>query len=232
MCTWDEIGEKWSRAQQLGWQAIQAAMDVGEELQQKKLETPHGEWVPNLAHALGLKPASANSQAAKLMRLALHRELIEEHKPESMRGALALLPKVPTRTSDKQMAVRREEVDKYEEFAKETAKRQADILAKKIVKVELDRLQNQAHDAVVAELKAVKKQLEQERKHISEMLAEAADKRQFYQDLLNKRANGHDFRKGLKMLRQMAHPDRSETTVSLRAKAMHEIEFIAQFLGV
>lgn len=227
MCTWDEIGEKWSRAQQLGWQAIQAAMDVGEELQQKKIETPHGEY----ATRVSLLPMDKR-QAQRLMRLALHRELIEEHKPESMRGALALLPKVPTRTSDKQMAIHREEVDKYEEFAKETAKRQADILAKKIVKVELDRLQNQAHDAVVAELKAVKKQLEQERKHISEMLAEAADKRQFYQDLLNKKANGHDFRKGLKMLRQMAHPDRIETTASLRAKAMHEIEFIAKFLGV
>jgi len=36
------------------------------------------------------------------MRLALHRDLIEQEKPDSMRGALALLPKVPTKSSEKQ----------------------------------------------------------------------------------------------------------------------------------
>lgn len=227
MCTWEEIGEKWNRAQQMGWQAIQAAMEVGEELQQKKIETPHGEFSSRVT-SLGINA----SNCSRLMRLALHRELIEEHKPESMRGALALLPKVPTRTSDKQMAVHREEVDKYEEFAKETAKKQADILAKKIVKVELERLQNQAHDAVMTELKAVKKQLEKERDRVGTLMEDAAKKRQFYEDLLNKKTNGHDFRQGLKILRQMAHPDRDKVSASLRAKAMDEIKRIAEFLGV
>jgi hypothetical protein len=230
MCTWEEIGQKWHRAQQMSYQAIQAAMDVGDELQQKKIETPHGEWVPNLAHALDLNPASANSQAAKLMRLALHRELIEEHKPDSMRGALALLPKVPTKTGEKQMAVHKEEVNKYEEFAKETAKKQATLLAKKMVRVELDRLQNEAHEAMTQELKAVRRQLKNERTRISELMHEAAEKRQFYEDLVNKRANGYDYRQGLKILRQVAHPDRHENSPELRANAMDAIRHIAKFL--
>lgn len=232
MCSWEEIGQKWNRAQQMGWQAIQAAMDVGDNLQQKKLETPHGEWVPNLERALDLKPASANSQAAKLMRLALHRDLIEEHKPDSMRGALALLPKVPKKTSEKQMAVHNADVDKYEEFAKETAKKQADVLVRKKVKIELERLQNDAHDAVITELKAVKKQLEKERKRISELMAEAAQKRQFYEDLLSQRTNGHDLRQDLKILRQVAHPDRADVSAELRNKAMESIRHISNFLGV
>ena len=237
MCSWEEIGQKWNRAQQMGWQAVQAAMEVGEELQQKKLETPHGEWAREVTDALNhgnahdLSPITAQVKANNLMRLALHRELIEEHKPESMRGALSLLPKVPKKTSEKQIKVHKDEVAKYEEFAKETAKKQADVLARKMVKVELDRLQNDAHDAVITELKAVKNQLEKERKRISDLMAEAAEKRQFYEDLLNKRANGHDLRQDLKILRQVAHPDRTETSAELRNSAMEAIRHIAMFIG-
>jgi len=109
MCSWEEIGQKWNRAQQMGWQAIQAAMDVGDNLQQKKLQTPQGEFRSRVI-SCGIQSA----QCSRLMRLALHRDLIEEHKPDSMRGALALLPKVPKKTSEKQMAVHKDEVDKYE----------------------------------------------------------------------------------------------------------------------
>jgi len=227
MCSWEEIGEKWNRAQQMGWQAIQAAMEVGEELTRKKYEVPHGEFSSRVKN-IGMDPHNVS----RLMRLALHRDLIEEHKPDSMRKALALLPKVPTKTSEKQITVQREEVDKYEEFAKESAKKQAEILARKKVKAELDRLQNQAHDAVLTELKAVRKKLDMERKRISELMNEAAEKRQFYEDLLNKRANGYDLRQDLKILRQVAHPDRPETSVSLRIKAMEAIRHISKFLDV
>jgi hypothetical protein len=225
MCSWEEIGQKWNRAQQMGWQAIQAAMDVGDDLQQKKLETPHGDFCARV-HNLGMSINYGN----RLMRLALHRDLIEEHRPDSMRGALALLPKVPTKTSEKQRQVHKEEVDKYEKFAKESAKKQADVLARKKVKVELERLQNDAHAAVMTELKAVKKQLEKERRRISDLMAEAAEKRQFYEDLLNKRANGHNLRQDLKILRQVAHPDRAETSPELRNRAMEAIRHITSFL--
>jgi hypothetical protein len=232
MCSWEEIGEKWNRAQQMGWQAIQAAMEVGEELTRKRtecLKDPDGRKV---FHARVRDLGIAQQQSSRLMRLALHRDLIEQEQPQSMRQALALLPKVPTKTSDKQLAVAREEVDKYEQFAKETAKKQAEILARKKVKIELDRLQNQAHEAVLAELKAVRKQLDAERRRVSELMAEADEKRQFYEDLLNKRANGHDLRQDLKILRQVAHPDRPDTSAELRTKAMESIRHIAKFLDV
>jgi len=232
MCSWEEIGEKWNRAQQMGYQAIQAALDVGDELQFKKNEvtkTVHsaGEFSRGLEN-IGVK----KTMAYNLMRLALHRNLIEEHKPESMQRALLLLPKVPTKTSEKQLQVQREEVDKFASFAKEPAKRQAEILAKKQIKIELERLQNQAHDAVMTELKAVRSQLTKERQRVAELMADAAEKQQFWQDLINKRGQGHDFSQGLKLLRQALHPDRLETAPELRTKAMDEIKNLAHFLGV
>jgi hypothetical protein len=66
----------------MGWQAVQAAMDVGNDLTEKKLETPHGEFVKRVGQ-MGV----GRSSVYNLMRLALHRALIEEHKPDSMRGA-------------------------------------------------------------------------------------------------------------------------------------------------
>jgi len=225
MCTWEEIGEKWDRAQQMGFQAVQAALDVGDELVQKKLETPHGEFRTRVS-VLSI----GDRTVRRLMRLALHRDLIEEHRPDSMRGALALLPKVPTRTSDKQIAVQREEIDKMEEFASETTKKQVEILAKKKVKVELERLQNQAHDAITKELKAVKQQLEKERKRVSALMEETAQKRQFYEDLINKRMNGFDFKTGLKILRQAVHPDRGESSEAVQAKAMDVIKHLSGLL--
>jgi hypothetical protein len=227
MATWEEIGEHWNRAQQMGWQTVQAAIEVGEELQQKKLETPHGEY----ATRVSLLPMGKR-QAQRLMRLALHRELIEEHKPESMRGALALLPKRPTKTSDKQLAIHKEEADAYESFAKESAKKQAEVLARKKLRVELERLQNQAHDAVMIELKAVERQLETERKRVGALMEDAETKRQFYQDLLNKRSNGYDFASGLKILRQAVHPDRESASIQVKEKAMDVIKHIEKFLQV
>lgn len=233
MCSWEEIGEKWSRAQQMGWQAIQAALDVGDELSIKKLETPHGEWIPNIKRSFDLpNGSSAQVRANQLMRLALHRNLIEEHKPESMQRALLLLPKVPTKTSEKQLTIHKEEVDKYAAFANEDVKTQAEILAQKLVKVELERLQNQAHDAVMAELKAVKQQLSKERQRISEMMTEAAEQRQFYEDLINKRTNGQDLKQTFKTLRQALHPDRPETSRELRKKAYDALDPLGRFVGV
>lgn len=227
MSTWEEIGQKWHRAQQMGWQAVQAAMEVGDDLTQKKIKTPRGEFVQRAAQMnIGRRTAY------DLMRLALHRNLIEGTKPESQRAALALLPKVPRKVGPKQMQKHKDDLDKYESFAKKTAKQQAEVLALKMVKVELERLQNDAHAAVLAELKAVEAQLKKERTRIGNLMAEADEKRQLYQDLLNKRANGHDFKQALKILRQVAHPDRPETSVSLRAKAMDEIKFLGRFLDV
>jgi len=225
MSTWEEIGEKWDRAQQMGWQAVQAAMEVGEELQQKKLETPHGEF-----HARVRDLGIAQQQSSRLMRLALHRELIEEHKPESFRGALALLPKVPKKTGEKQIESQKEEIDKYEAFANESVKKKAEILAKKMVKVELAKLQNDAHDAVVKELKAVNGQLKKERKRIQELMTSADKKQQFYNDLVNKKMNGYDYKMGLKVLRQAVHPDREVASKEVKLRAMDAIKHFASFL--
>ena len=226
MSTWEEIGEKWSRAQQMGFQAVQAALDVGDDLLQKKLETPKGDWLTNVTRVL-----HSRMQASRLMRLALHRELIEENRPDSMRGALALLPRVPKKTSDKQLTVKREESDKLEDIVAAPVKKQAEVLADKKVKAEIARLQNQARLAITQEVNALQKQLEKERKRVSELMAETAKQRQFYEDLINKRMNGYDFKAGFKVLKMVVHPDKKgESTEAMQTRAMDVIKHIEELL--
>jgi len=218
----------------MGWQAIQVAMDVGDDLQQKKDETPHGEWVPNLQRYVDFtNPATANARASELMRLAQHRELIEEHKPGSMRCALALIPKTPRKTSEKQLQTLEEDLDKYQRFARLEATKQATILAKKEVKIQLATLQNDAHYAVIAENKAFKARTAEKDQRLTEMLAATRKERLFYEDLVNKRMNGYDWKLGLKLLRQAVHPDRDAgATPAIREKAMEAIRHFAQFMQV
>ena len=241
MATWQEIGEHWNRAQQMGWQAVHAWLDVGDELAEKRLETPHGEWTSRVTEVLNqgrspdlnpLKPGTAQKAANELMRLALHRGLIEQSKPDSMRQALALLPKVPTKTGEKRIAQMKDEAAKLEEFASSSVKRKADVLAKQMIKAELAELQNEAHDAVTKELKAVQAQLKKERDRIGQLMEEAAQKREFYEDLINKRMNGYDFKAGIKLLRQALHPDRKQISDSLLNKALDAVKHFEKFFGI
>ena len=186
MASWEEIGEHWTQAQQMGWEAVQAAIRVGFELNEKKLETPHSEWMMRVTDALNqgrapdlmIKPASAQKQANNLMRLALHRELIEQERPQSMRQALALLPKVPRRTGKQQLEKAREEAEEAKAALPPSAKKRVESAVKKQVKVELTELQNQAHDAITKELKAVQRQLQEERDRVGRLMEEADEKSQ------------------------------------------------------
>jgi hypothetical protein len=225
----------------MGWQAVQAALDVGDELAEKQIGTPHGEWIKKVTQAANegraphlpeIPAATARWTAATLMRLALHRGLIEQSKPDSMRQALALLPKVPTRTGEKRIAQMKDEAAKLEEFASSSVKRKADVLAKQMIKAELAELQNEAHDAVTKEMKALQAQLKKERERIGQLMEDAAQKREFYEDLINKRMNGYDFKAGIKLLRQALHPDRKQISDSLLNKALDAVKHFERFFGV
>ena len=232
MASWEEIGEHWSRAQQMGWEAVQAAIRVGVELTEKKLVTPHGEFLANTARVLDLDVKSASPQASRLMRLALHRELIEQERPQSMRQALALLPKVPRRTGKQQLEKAREEAEEAKAALPPSAKKRVESAVKKQVKVELTELQNQAHDAITKELKAVQRQLQEERDRVGRLMEEADEKRQKYQDLINLRMNGFDYKAGIKVLKQALHPgDRAEATPAVRKKAWEAVLQFERFFS-
>lgn len=77
----------------------------------------------------------------------------------------------------------------------------------------------------------VQRRVTHERERLSALMNETEEKRQFWYDLINQRSRGHDFKHGLKILRQALHPDRLETAPELRTKAMDEIKLLANFLG-
>ena len=227
MASWEEIGEHWNRAQQMGWQAVQAAIQVGVELTEKKLETEHGEFSQRVAN-LEISHRTVNN----LMRLALHRELIQQEQPQSMRQALALLPKVPRQVGPKQLEKAKTEAEEAKASLPMSAQKRFAAAVKKQVKVELIELQNQAHDAVTKELKAVQRQLQEERDRVGRLMEEADEKRQKYQDLINKRMNGFDYKTGIKVLKQALHPgDRTEATPAVRQKAWETVLQFERFFS-
>lgn len=232
MSTWEEIGQKWNRAQKLGWEAVQAALDVGDELieKQQQLIYEKGKKNGNLefyrkSDVLGL----TQPRVSELTRLALHRKLIESKQPDSMNAALKAIPKLPTKVGKKAVEQHQEELSQYEEYSKLTAKKQALVLAEKMVKVRMDEFRNEATDALTSEVKALKNKLNEERQRIRKLMQEADEKQMFYNDLINKRMNGFDHKAGLKVLRQAVHPDRENASAAVKNRAMNVIEKLARF---
>lgn len=100
--TWDDVRTEYGKMAQMGYQSVLQAVKVGAMLIELKEDTDHGEWEVNVNRALQTK--AARQTAFNLMRLAAHLPLLEQHKPDSQRAALALIaernPK-PKRTAAK-----------------------------------------------------------------------------------------------------------------------------------
>ena len=87
--TWDGVRDEYRKLVRLGWDAVAQAARVGALLAELRETTPHGEWDANVNRVLQMK--AARQTAHNLMRLAAHRPLLERHRPESQRAALALI---------------------------------------------------------------------------------------------------------------------------------------------
>lgn len=118
--TWDSVREAWARAQQKGWEAVREAASVGAMLIELKEQHDHGEFMANYQRAGILKRQTAQN----LMKLARHLPLLEKHKPDSQRAALALIPvKRLTKEEEKQRLIRRIERERREQDEEEARPR-------------------------------------------------------------------------------------------------------------
>ena len=87
---WDDIRSEWSKAQQMGHQAVMQAAKIGRMLIDMKGDTPIRDFVQRAEQEVqGLKQTSIQN----LMNIAQHHALIEAEKPSSQRQALALIKK-------------------------------------------------------------------------------------------------------------------------------------------
>ena len=71
----------------MGVQSVLQAAKVGQMLIELKAETPHGEFAEKYSRVNGL----TQPVVSRLMTLARHLPLLQQHKPDSQRAALALI---------------------------------------------------------------------------------------------------------------------------------------------
>jgi hypothetical protein len=87
MTTWEQVRDEWSKAEQMGAQSVLQAAKVGQMLIELKADTPYREFSQACERLLSMKKDSAN----RLMTLARHLPLLEQHRPDSQRAALVLI---------------------------------------------------------------------------------------------------------------------------------------------
>ena len=83
---WEQVREEWSKAEQMGVQSVLQAAKVGQMLIELKAETPYREF-----HARVSEIGIQQQHSSRLMTLARHLPLLQQHKPDSQRAALALI---------------------------------------------------------------------------------------------------------------------------------------------
>lgn len=230
MASWEGVNEKWQRAQRKGWEAVVAAIDVGEDLIELKEATPHGEWASNATRVSHLKGRAAERWAVRLMELARNRVLLEEHKPDSQRQAHELIPKKPSAPQKATVKKHKAEADEALKALPAKQRKAFDAAVEKRVQVELDRLQNEAKAAVKAAFKTETKRLKDERRELTRLTVEVSTERQRYQDFINRKFNGFDVKAGLKTLKQALHPDRPEISEVLANRAMNVVSELSKIL--
>ena len=124
--TWDDVRAEWSKAQQMGHQAVLQAAKVGQMLLELSGDSPMREFVSRVKQELpGLNP----SKISRLETLARNMPLIEEHRPQSKRAALALIraskrPPTPERNPDAIAAIKREAAESRAKYSATNAKAQ------------------------------------------------------------------------------------------------------------
>lgn len=74
----------WSKAEQMGYQAVEQAAQVGLMLIELKAVTAHGEFKNRTRAAL---QGASNDTGERLMTLARHLPLLQQHQPDSQRKA-------------------------------------------------------------------------------------------------------------------------------------------------
>jgi len=125
--TWDDVRAEWSKAQQMGHQAVLQAAKVGQMLLELSGDSPMREFVSRVKQELpGLNP----SKISRLETLARNMPLIEEHRPQSQRQALALIekaksPSTPRRNPAAIAEIKREAAESRANYAAPNAKAQA-----------------------------------------------------------------------------------------------------------
>lgn len=171
-----------------------------------------GEFLLNLQRAVNMKQA----QAYNLMTLARNRALLEQHRPDSQRKALALIaeaktPKpiaaAPTTTSDQRTAAAERQIElvKGEALLSETMKVRFDKALKKAIDVALRDMQESFDEEV---RKQLAEHLKPERERLKEAEAEAIEDRTHYLALSQGVApliSDDEF----KLIRGCLHPDRA-----------------------
>lgn len=86
--TWDAIGAELSKGEQMGYQIVAQFAKVGQMLIEKMGDTPIREFVQRAGQHV---PHLTRSTCHNYMMLAKHIALLEQHKPDSQRAALALI---------------------------------------------------------------------------------------------------------------------------------------------
>ena len=86
--TWDAVREAYGRMQQMGWQSVLQAARVGAMLIELKRETPHGEFMANWTR---VSNSTEYKTCQRMMRLAANLPMLEQHRPDSQRAAIALI---------------------------------------------------------------------------------------------------------------------------------------------
>lgn len=93
--SWERASELWTTAEHHGWEMVRNLADFGAELLALKGTTPHGEYVTRVSLITGKQGDAIRQLVSRVTRLARHRDTLEERRPTSLRGALALIPATP-----------------------------------------------------------------------------------------------------------------------------------------
>lgn len=89
---WDDVRNEWSKAQQMGHQAVLQVAKVGRMLSELRGDMPMRDFVSRVKQELPDLDLNL-TKISRLETLAHNIPLIEEHRPDSQRAALALIKK-------------------------------------------------------------------------------------------------------------------------------------------
>jgi hypothetical protein len=211
--TWNEVSAAHERTTQMAVQTVEAFAQVGDMLLKLKDVTPHGEFMQRCVEALAEKRNSdshlraATRRAQLYIRLATERCVWLPHKPQSLRQALALLPKPPAKTSG--FIKERKRLDDADEARVQRA-----------IQAEEARVRRRGRDAVKA---AMQKRNAEMSAHYTKIHKEAEAKKAEYETLVNSvRGDGPFSEQEYDLIVGLLHPDQHPPEQQERAtKAFH-----------
>ena len=171
--TWSDIESELNKGEQMGWQTVAQLAKVGQMLVAKMGDMTIREFVPHVGQHI---PRLSKSTIHRYMMLAEHVRLLEQHKPDSQRAALALIqaanrpapqpapapaPKpesAPVRMTDEQANAAIEAV-KVEANLSKSAGARFDAAVKKAVNIAFKQMQENFEEDLEKERKAFNERL-------------------------------------------------------------------------